>query len=283
MKVIPKVEISNGLMMPAMLMGTFQHTAFRQLNKVVRTGIEHGFTGFDTAYAYGNEAHLGQIINECIRKDSMQRDDFFITDKIDIWQMQQTNGDVTQKVEDALQLLNTPYIDLLLIHWPLPGYFVKTWESLIRVFEQGKAKAIGISNVHMRHLSQLTETTGFMPHVIQNERHPLRSDNEVFNFCKSGNIVFQAYSPVCRMVEPLAASMELNTLAAKYEKTVGQIILRWHVQTGSVPVFMTQKTTRIKEYAGVFGFTLTSREVDAISALDINYKMTPESVVCPGF
>jgi diketogulonate reductase-like aldo/keto reductase len=283
MKVIPKVEISNGQTMPAILIGTFQHTAYSQLNKVLRTGIEHGFTGFDTAHAYGNEAHLGKIINECIRDDSMQRNDFFITDKIDIWHMQQTNGDVSQKVEEALQLLNTPYLDLLLIHWPLPGYFVKTWETLIRVFEQGKAKAIGVSNVQIRHITQLVESTGFMPHVIQNERHPLHSDNEVFNYCKSNDIIFQAYSPVCRMVEPLSASMELNTIAGKYEKSVGQIILRWHIQTGSVPVFMTQKTERIKEYAAVFGFTLNRREIDIISALDINYKMTLESVVCPGF
>jgi diketogulonate reductase-like aldo/keto reductase len=283
MDYIPTVEISNGERMPVMIMGTFQHTSYKQLREIVRTGIEHGFNGFDTAYDYGNEADLGSILQECRGEFSLQREDLYLVDKIDIWQMAQNNGEVSRQIDEALQKLNTEYLDLLLIHWPLPGYFEKTWETFIDIYNQGKAKAIGVSNVRMRHLLQLVESTGFKPHVVQNERHPLRSDSEVFGYNQSNGIVLQAYSPVCRMIEPISNSGVLKNIAKKYGKTPGQVIMRWHIDTGSVPVFMTQKTKRIKEYAGVFSFALDKNETDIISSLDMNYKMTPESLICPGF
>ncbi|MCG6191501.1 aldo/keto reductase family protein [Maribellus maritimus] len=280
---IPMVELSNGGMMPPMIMGTYKITDYKTLKKIIRKAVKHGFTGLDTAYAYENEAIIGNVVAECMRDFSMQRSDFYITDKIDIWQMQETQGKISENVEEALRKLNTDYLDLLLIHWPLPEYFVQTWESFVKVFEQGKVKAIGISNVKKRHLKQIITDTGFSPHVVQNERHPLHTDTKVLEFCKSNDIVYQAYSPVARMIEPLPGSMELNTIAEKYNKTVGQVIIRWQIQTGAVPVFMTQKTKRIEEYAGVFDFKLEEHEIHSISSLDINYKMTLESVICPGF
>ena len=283
MNYIPVVEISNEEKMPAIMMGTFQHTCYDTLKEIVREGVKEGFTGFDTAYNYGNETDLGQIVNECINDFCMQRGDFYLTDKIDIWHMLETNGDITEKVDDALRKLNTEYLDLLLIHWPLPGYFEKTWETFIKIYEEGKTKAIGVSNIKKRHLKQMIEHTGFKPHVIQNERHPLRLDKPILDYCKDSDIVYQAYSPVCRMIEPLTTSMELQTIAEKYEKTLGQVILRWHLQTGSVPVFMTQKTNRINEYAAVFDFELEEHEINSISSLNENYKLIPESMVCPGF
>ena len=280
---IPMIETSGGEVMPAMIVGTFQHTDFNHLKTIVQKSIEYGFTGFDTAHDYGNEADLGQIVKESMHEFSLEREDFFLADKIDIWQMAETNGDISQKVDEALQKLKTDYIDLLFIHWPMPGYFEKTWETFIKVYEQGKAKAIGVSNVRLRHLTQLVESTGFKPHVIQNERHPLRTDTEVLDFAKSNGIVFQAYSPVCRMMEQITNSEVLKNVAQNHGKTIGQVILRWHIQTGSMPVFMTKKAHRLEEYRSVFDFELTREETESICFLDINYKLTPESVICPGF
>ncbi|MFV0590283.1 MAG: aldo/keto reductase family protein [Draconibacterium sp.] len=280
---IPSIRLSNDENMPAMIVGTFQHNRYQTLKDIVSICIENGFTGFDTAPSYGNEESLGKAIHESMHEQSLKRENIYLIDKIDAWQMQKTSGKVTQFVDDALLKLKTEYLDLLLIHWPIPNYFENTWDTLIDLYSRGKTKAIGICNVNERHLIHITKQSGFIPHVVQIERHPLRTDQNTVNFNRENNILTQSYSPLFRMMEPLRSSKIINKIAQKYNKNIGQIIMRWHIDTDSVPVFMTSKEYRIKEYADIFNFRLEAAEIESISSLNCNHKIFLESVGCPGY
>jgi diketogulonate reductase-like aldo/keto reductase len=280
---LPAIQLSNNTQMPSVIVGTFQHRDYSLLKTIVGVSLRNGFAGFDTAPSYQNEAVLGKVLSECMAELSVERKNIYLIDKIDGWQMQQTKGNVEAFVDDALHKLRTDYVDLLLIHWPFPDFFLKTWECFVDLCGRGKARSIGVCNVRNRHLSQLINESGFKPHAVQIERHPLRTAEDILQFNKENGIVTQAYSPVCRMMPDLADSDILNRLSDKYSRSKGQIIMRWHIDTGSVPVFMTQKAGRIKEYAELFDFHLEAQDIHCISGMNADYKLFLESTACPGF
>ena len=280
---IDKIFLREQLNMSSMVLGTFQHKNSSLLEELIRSAVEMGYTAFDTAPSYGNEAQLGQIFQKMLSCGEIDRSDLFVIDKIDGWQMYEGGGEVTRHVEDALRKLQLEYIDLMLIHWPFPEFFHRTWESLARIYATGKVKAIGVCNVRVRHLSGLIDSTGIKPHVVQVERHPLNVMEDLIDYNVVNEIVTQAYSPVCRMHGDLVKSSLLEELAAKYQKSIGQIILRWQVDSGAVPVFMTTKRERLKENLAVFDFRLRREDVFRISAMNKNFKIFLESRGCPGF
>lgn len=268
--------------MPSLIIGTFQNNNYPDLLNVVKAAIESGYRGFDTAPSYHTESSLGQAIHDCMIEFDLCREDFYISDKIDGWQMQERNGDITSYVETALKQMNMDYFDLLLIHWPFPEYLNNTWDCFQRLYKSGLAKSIGICNVRVRHLIQFLDADT-LPHVIQIERHPLNACIEEVSFCANYGIKVQAYSPMCRMDYRLQNSPILEKLSQKYNKNVGQIILRWHIDTNVTPVFMTKKPSRICENTDIFDFSLTKDEINNILSLNQNYKIFLESWGCPGF
>ena len=280
---IPTVTMQNGIKMPSMVVGTFEHREKRHLDVLIRNAVDLGFRAFDTAPSYRNEAVLGEIFDCLIEEGKVRREELFIIDKIDGWQMYQEGGNVVSAVRDALSKLRLDYLDLLLIHWPFPEYFSRTWESFVEIYRSGAAKAIGVCNVRERHLLSLVEETNFMPHVVQIERHPLNTVAGLIGLNQKFGILSQAYSPVCRMIDRIASSSVLVEISQKHSRSVGQIIMRWHIDTGVVPVFMTTKAKRLEEYARVFEFHLGDGDVERISALNKNYKIFLESWGCPGF
>lgn len=268
--------------MPKIMIGTFQNDRYQDLLDVVQAGVESGFTGFDTAPSYGTELQLGNAIQECMAHYQLTRKDFFISDKVDAWQMQRTNGDVRCYVEEAIRKMNIEYLDLLLVHWPVPEYIEQTWRHMQQLKESGLVKRIGICNVRVRHLQEW-HSRDIIPEYIQIERHPLRTCALEMQYCIDNGIKVVSYSPLCRMHKHIKESDVLNTLMLKYNKNIGQIILRWHIETGSIPVFMSKRSSRIKENMDIFDFTLTQEEVNDINTLNENYKLFPESWGCPGF
>jgi len=265
-----------------MILGTYKHKNFASLKKITKTCIDCGIIGFDTAPSYQTEKILGKVLRECLSELQKKRQEIFIATKIDAWQMQDTNGIVIGYVDKVLKEMNLDYLDQLLIHWPIPEYFEKTWENLICIHKSGKAKVIGVSNVRERHLLKLMNCR-MIPMVVQNERHPLRTDDNTLKFCKRNNIVYEAYSPVAQMNEGIRNSEVLQELSIKYNRSIGQIIMRWHLDTGSIPVFMTKKSGRIKEYSTINEFQLNFEDISVISSLNIDYKIFLESEGCPGF
>lgn len=275
------IQLSNGVYMPCMVMST-NYMDYPMMKKVVAAGLKLGFRAFDTARDYGNEHIVGRVVQECLKEQGLKREDVFITTKIG--NSQQILGNIDEQMEISLKNLRTDYVDLWLMHWPYPDYFVDTYHKMEKVYKTGKAKAIGMANYRLRHFKTLEED-GFdvAPHCVQYECHPMRTADEILAYCRKNNIEVQAYSPLCRMIPAITSAKILNTLAEKYHKTIGQIILRWHIQRGSVPVFKSTKVERLAENIAVFDFELSDDEVLQISALDCDYKYHLESASCPGY
>ncbi|MCM1078507.1 MAG: aldo/keto reductase [Bacteroidales bacterium] len=267
---------------PKLMIGTFQNKNYKSLLDVVRVSVENGFFGFDTAPSYGTELYLGRAIRECCNAMNLKRENFFLSDKVDAWQMYKSDGEIRPYVENALKKIDTEYIDLLYIHWPIDKYLDKTWRCFMELVSEGIVKNVGICNVRVRHLKQW-ESRGINPNYVQIERHPLRTCSAELDYCAQHKIKVFAYSPLCRMHPMIKDSSYLESLSEKYKKKVAQIILRWHIDSGVIPVFMSTKPSRIKENIDIFDFSLTDEEINVISSMNQNYKIFLESWGCPGF
>lgn len=253
---------------------------YASLYTLMRTCIEKGICHFDTAPSYHTEGVIGKVLAELTQEESLSRNDFFIQTKIDPWQMQE--GNIRYHVEAALQKLQVDYLDSLLIHWPEPDYMEMTWKAITDIQQEGLVRKIGICNVRLRQMSNFLKYT-VLPQIVQIERNPLRTCQEEIEFCQKHKIEVQAYSPLCKMDSRIKNSEVLNRIAEKYEKNIGQVVLRWHLDTGVIPVFTTKKINRIEEYTRIFDFSLTQKEIEEINGLNENYKMYLESCICPGF
>lgn len=249
---------------------------YEGLKKVVFTALENNIRFFDTAPSYGVEEILAKILFE----SGFKRDDFAVQTKIDAWQMM--DGNIDAFVDGVLRKMNVQYIDNLLIHWPLPDYLEDTWDKFKKIKAAGKVRRIGICNPRSRHLKSY-DAVGISPDIVQIERNPLRTCEREIAFCKQKEIEIQVYSPLCKMDKRLSESPIIHNISKKYDKSIGQIILRWHIDTGVVPIFTSTKEQRIREYTELFDFALDKDDVVAISSLNINYKYYLESCLCPGF
>ena len=192
------------------------------------------------------------------------------------------NGKVVEYFKRKLETMRLDYIDSLLIHWPVLKYLNPTWEELVMLKEQGLTRKIGICNLRINHLQEL-KVAHIIPEILQIERHPLNIFDKEVLFCKENDIVLQNYSPLCKMHPKLKESTLLRALADKYQKDMGQIILKWHINTGAIPIFTSTKPQRISLYAHLDDFDLEESELFVISSLNDNYKLYLESLVCPGF
>lgn len=268
---------------PWIFMGTFQNRDFDLLLNNVIIGIQNGITGFDTAPSYKTEDVLGKVIKMLITKDMVRRENLFISDKIDAWQMQDGNGDVRKYVKDALKKMQLSYFDLLLIHWPIPEYLYSTFRSMSELKEEGLIHNVGVCNVRLGHLKRIQSNVGILPDYVQNEIHPLNICDEVVNWCNDNNINIMAYSPLCRMNAKILDSPVLKELSIKYNKSIGQIILRWHLERGIKPVFMTHNPKRIEENTAIRDFSLENCDIERINTMNENYKIFLESNGCPAY
>lgn len=275
------IKLHNGIEMPPIIMST-NWMDYPTMKEVVTAGLKIGFRAFDTARDYGNEHIVGRVLKECLAEQGLKREDVFITTKIG--NGQQRLGNIEEQIEISLRNLQTEYVDCWLMHWPYPGYFVDTYHKMETVYKTGKVKAIGMANYHIRHFEQLwKEGFDIAPHCVQFEHHPMRTADDIFEFCRSHNIAVQAYSPLCRMIDAIKKSSILNDIAYKKGKTIGQVILRWHYQHQSVPCFKSLKPMRLAENFNIWDFELTQDEMAAINSMDCDYKYHLESASCPGF
>lgn len=268
---------------PWIFMGTFQNKDFDLLLNNVQIGIQNGVFGFDTAPSYKSEGVLGKVLKTLITKDVVKREDLFISDKVDAWQMQENNGEMSKYVQDALNKMYLDYLDLVLVHWPIPEYLYATLHSLNDLKEKGLIRNIGVCNVRLGHLKRIQSNVGILPDFIQNEIHPLNNCDEVVNWCNENNIKIMAYSPLCRMNKKIMESPILQELSTKYNKSIGQIILRWHLERCVIPVFMSHNPKRIVENTSIRDFSFDKSDIVRINTMNENYKIFLESNGCPGY
>ena len=249
---------------------------YDSMRRIVACAIKAGIPAFDTAPSYGTEDMLGKALREV----APTRKTFFCSDKIDAIQMY--HGNIKEHVDRRLQSMGLDYFDLLLIHWPLKQYMERTWAELRQMKDVGKVKAIGICNVRVRHLEHFS-AKGIVPDYVQIERHPLNTCDAEVDYCHEHGIKVMSYSPLGRMLPEIRNSKTLKDIAEKYHKNIGQIMLRWQLDTDAIPVFGTRKESRLRDNANIFDFILTSDEISAITAMNTNTKIFMESWGCPKY
>lgn len=281
------IRLSNGKEMPFLFQGLplimgLKSIGRNQFEEIVANSMSNGIHGFDTSHDYGkSEDYLGSSFQELMKK-GINRDDFFVVTKIG--NAQQYEGHIEDCVELSLKTLQLDYIDLVLLHWPVPDHFIPNWKKLEKVYESGKVGSIGIANARVRHLKQLLDSDiNEKPHIVQTEIHPFNSCEEIRTYCKQQDIALQSCSSLCLMIDKVKKNPLLNRMASKYEKSVAQVMLRWLIQLNIAPIFRAFNEKHIVEMRELFNFNITKEDIDRISSLNENYRFHPESLNCAGF
>ena len=227
--------------------------------------MKNGITLFDTSRAYGaSEFNLGQNLK------NYKRDDYFIVTKVS--NKYQFDDKVEECFELSLKELNIDYVDVLLLHWPVTDHWIKSWKVLEELYRKGKCRAIGVCNCNIHHLEELKTYADIMPMVNEFECHPLFTQNELRAYCKENNIQVMAYTSTARMDTRLKNTC-LDSIAKKHSKTIAQVILRWHIQIGNIPIVNSTKPNHIKENANIYDFELTDEEISKITTININSRL----------
>ncbi len=232
---------------------------------------ENDINAIDTSRAYGlSEKLIGQKIKN-------NRDKYYIITKIS--NSDQYSGTIEQAVLESLNRMNISYIDLLLIHWPVPGKYLDTWKKMEELKDKGICRSIGVCNCNEHHLEDIMKIAKYKPVVNEIECHPLFTQNNLREYCNKNGIKILAYTSTARMDERLNKTC-LVPIAKKYNKTVAQIILRWHYQINNIPIFNTTVPKRYKENIDIFDFNLTETEIESISKININSRLRYDPENC---
>ena len=270
MPVIPDIMLNNGQRIPQFGFGVFLIPP-PQTEAAVSHALQAGYRHVDTAEMYGNEAEVGQAIS----KSGLSRGEVFVTTKLSNDAHQP--DDARLAFEGSLKALGFDYVDLFLIHWPLPtgydGDFVSTWRTLEEFYRDGRARSIGVSNFQPHHLRRIHTEREITPAVNQIEVNPYLTQGELHRFCAEHEIVVEAWSPLGR--GRVLADPTVDDIARRYGKTPAQVVLRWHIERGDVVFPKSVTPSRIRENIDVFDFELTGEDVEAITALNRDQRAGP--------
>ncbi|EZX22176.1 aldo/keto reductase [Mammaliicoccus sciuri] len=256
------VKLNNNVEIPELGLGVYK-IEDADVERVVHTAIDAGYRAIDTAWFYKNEKALG----EALKTVNINREDLFITTKL--WNDFQGYDATIKAFNDSLESLQLTYIDMYLIHWPCPadGLFIETYKALETLYKEGKIKAIGVCNFKEHHLDQLLAETEVVPAVNQVEFHPLFNQKALQAYCESKGIKLMAWSPLMRGGEWLN-NADLQSIADQYNKTVAQVIIKWHLQQGRLVIPKSQNDNRIRENFDVFDFELSDEDLAKIDQLN---------------
>ena len=239
----------------------------RRYINTVADALNVGFRLLDYSSSYGD----GSFIYEAIKKSNVKRESIFITTRIS--NGAQRNHKVREQFMDFLANLKTDYVDLLQFHWPVTDCYLDTWQEMERLYEEGYVKHLGVANCHQHHLDDIFSICKYPPEVGQFEIHPLFTQKPLIQYYKKKGIVVEAYTPIARYDERLVRLPLLKDLEKKYNKSFVQIVLRWHIQNGVIPLIRSVSYDHLKENFDIFNFKLDSDDMKAIDGININSRL----------
>lgn len=260
-QLIPEMTLNDGLKVPAIGLGTYKLKGASGVQSIL-SAIDHGYRLLDTAYNYENEGTVG----EAVRQSSVPREKLIIASKLP---GRYHDYDLAvEAIQESLYRANLDYYDLYLIHWPNPkqGKFVEAWQALIDAKKWGLVRSIGVSNFLPEHIERLVEETGVKPSINQIELHPFFNQEKQRKWHEENDIQTQSWSPLKRVTDVLEQDV-LKNIAEKHQKTVAQVILRWHYQLGSIAIPRSSSSARQLENISIFDFSLTEEDMAQINTL----------------
>nr|WP_206323909.1 aldo/keto reductase [Streptomyces sp. HNM0574] len=256
--------------MPQLGFGVYQ-VPDDEASAAVTAALEAGYRSVDTAALYGNEEGTGRAL----AGSGIPREDLFVTTKL--WNTEQGYDTTLRAFDTSLARLGTEYVDLYLIHWPAPALdkYAESWQALERIHEEGRAKAVGVSNFQPAHLNRLFEESGIVPAVNQIELHPRLQQDALRAFDADNGIVTEAWSPLGRG-NGVLDDPAVTGIAAKHGRSPAQTVLRWHVQLGNVVIPKSVTPSRIAENIDVFDFALDEADMAALAGLETGERVGPD-------
>jgi diketogulonate reductase-like aldo/keto reductase len=257
--------LNNGVEIPLIGLGTYKMHGY-ELEKALETALEFGYRHIDTAALYGNEEEIGNVL----QNTGVKREDLFITTKV--WNDDQGFDNTMRAIDLSLDKLQTDFVDLYLVHWPIPEKRAYTWEAMIQIYDDRKARSIGVSNYTAAHIDELMKKSPITPVVNQIEITPFLYQKKLADKCESYDIKIQAHSPLIRGTR--LNNHKLKEIAKKYNKSTAQILIRWSLEKGFIVLPKSSNPERIEENIDVFNFELSSDDIINIDSLDSNMRIS---------
>ena len=261
---IETVFLNNHTWMPRLGIGMNHMENEKAVITAINSAVTAGYRMIDTASSYRNEEYIGQAIAKC----QIPRRDLFIISKV--WNTAQRLGDTAGAFERSLERLQLNYVDLYMIHWPVPGCYGATWDELAKLSTSRAVLAIGVSNFEIRHLEALRKASGIVPAVNQIECHPLNYNKDLIDYCQSNGIEVQAYAPLAG-----GACLDediICVVATKYARTPAQIALRWAIQKGLSVIPGSSNTDHIRSNADIFSFEIEEEDMAILDTMSRGYR-----------
>ena len=259
-----QTKLNNGVEIPRLGIGVYQSPPGRATQHAVKYALSIGYRHIDTASLYGNEADVGLAL----RDSGLRRDEVFITTKV--WNSDQGYDSTLRACEGSLRRLGLTYVDLYLIHWPVPKMSDETWRAMVQLSRESKAQAIGVSNYDIQDLKELLGNFDITPAVNQVEFHPFLYQQDLLQFCEKNRIQLEAYSPLTRGKR--LSHPKLLKLAKKYGKTSAQVLIRWSLQHGLIVIPKSVHEERIRQNSEVFDFQLEPEDMKLLNSLNENLR-----------
>ena len=256
-----EITLNNGVKMPVIGYGVFQIQDEKQCEQCVVDAVEAGYRLIDTAAVYGNEEAVGRAVHRC----GVPRDELFLTSKL--WVQDASYEGAKAAIDHSLKNLQTDYLDLYLIHRPFGDYY-GAWRAMEEAIDAGKLRAIGLSNFDPARVVDLTMNNRITPAVNQVECHPFYQQEDTRRFLQEQGIVMEAWAPFAEGKKQIFQNETLLSIGAKYGKSPAQVVLRWNIQRGIVPLAKSVHRERMEQNLSVFDFALSDDDMVAISQLD---------------
>jgi diketogulonate reductase-like aldo/keto reductase len=264
------IALNNEVAMPRLGLGVYQSGRGSATENAVTWALEAGYRHVDTAAMYGNETEVGAALKRAFASGPIRRDEVFVTTKL--WNSDHGYDQALRAFDASHRRLGLDQIDLFLIHWPVSGRRAQSWRALERILEEGRCRAIGVSNYMIHHLEELLGHAKIPPAVNQIELHPWCQQREVVAFCNAHNIAVVAYSPLTKGVK--LGDPRLAIVAREARRRPAQILLRWSLQKGFVTIPKSAKKARIVENAAIFDFSLTAEQMARLDSVNEEHHVT---------